>query len=99
MAKLSAMPEQAIIDGFKGTIDFYLWRGIPCVRMWPRKADPRGIPEVEAHWASFSYVSKLWSLLSPEIKAAYNSQASDGGLSGRDLMTRGFLSGIYTYSH
>lgn len=99
MAKLRVLPSQAIIDGFKGNIDFYEWRGIPCVRKWPRKADPRGIPEVEAHWAAWSYAAKLWSLLSPDVQAAYNSQSSSGGLSGRDLMTRGFLAGIYTYSH
>jgi len=69
------------------------------VRKWPRKPDPRGIPEVEAHWEAFAYASRLWSQLTPEVQAAYNSQATQGGLSGRDLMVRGFLKGIYAYTH
>jgi len=99
MAKLEVLPSQAIIDGFKGKLDFYLWRGIPCVRKWPRKAVVSGIPEVEEHWAAFAYAASLWSSLSPEVQEAYNTMALTGGLSGRDLMTRGFLSGIYAYSH
>ena len=36
MAKLIALPHQAIIDGFKGTIDFYVWKGLSVARKWPR---------------------------------------------------------------
>ena len=99
MAKLDTLPEQAIIDGLSGTIDFYLWRGIPCARGWPSKPNPRGIPEVEAHWDAFAYASRLWSQLSSDVQAAYNAQSTNSGLSGRDLMTRGFLAGLYRYPH
>ncbi|GAH90840.1 unnamed protein product, partial [marine sediment metagenome] len=32
MAKLTALPSLDIIRGFKGTLDFYIRRGVPCVR-------------------------------------------------------------------
>ena len=99
MAKLEVLPHQAIISGFNGVIDFYVHDGLACARRWPRSPGHRRAPAVQAGWESFTYASKLWSLLSPEVQAAYNSQASDSGLSGRDLMARGFLSGIYTYPH
>lgn len=93
MAKLTALPSQAIIDGLKGKIDFYLWKGIPCARRWPRSPGHHRAPAVEAQWPTFSYATKLWSYLSPEIQQAYIASAAGTNLSGRDLAIKAYMKG------
>lgn len=97
MAKLTALPEQTIISGFKGTIDYYVYMGIPVARSWPRSPGKHRAPAVEAQWPSFSTAAKEWSKLSPAVQAAYYSLAQSSGLDGRDLQVRGYLSGLYRY--
>ncbi|MBA7538140.1 hypothetical protein ES705_30414 [subsurface metagenome] len=93
MAKLTAMPHQAIVDGLKGTIDFYLWRGIPVARKWPRSPGPRRAPAVEAQWEAWSYASRIWSLMDDETKQSYIATSAGTNLSGRDLAVKAYLSG------
>ncbi len=93
MAKLTALPEQAIISGFKGTIDFYLWRGIPCARKWPRSPGHRRAPAVEAQWAAWTIATRLWNELDQYVQAAYVATAASTNLSGRDLAEKAYLSG------
>lgn len=97
MAKLTVLPELAIIDGFKGKVDFYLHDGIPCARRWPRSPGKRRAPAVEATWEAFAYAAAKWKDLPPEIQAGYNEMASGTGLSGRDMFTRSYLTGLYRY--
>ena len=97
MAKLTALPEQGIISGFKGKIDFYSYMGIPVARMWPRSPGKKRTAAVEAQWPAFSYASREWVNLSPAVQSAFNSLAQSSGLSGRDLQMRAYLSGLYRY--
>ncbi|MBA7543512.1 hypothetical protein ES705_35843 [subsurface metagenome] len=97
MATLTALPHQAIIDGLKGKIDFYVHDGTPCARRWPRSPGKRRAPAVEAQWPKFAYVAGLWTSLSQTVQDAYNTMASGSGLTGRDLFTRGYITGIYRY--
>jgi len=95
MGKLTAMPRQAIIDGFKGKIDFYDWKGITCFRSWPRKIGPVRAPAVMAQWLAFSYIAGKWLLLTAEMRASYEKMADGTGLTGRDFFTRSYLSGLF----
>ncbi len=97
MAILTALPHQAIIDGFKGKIDFYLWRGIPVARKWPRSPGHLRAPAVMAQWPTFSEASRGWTLLTEDEQDAYRSMASSTGLSGRDLFTRSYIKGLLQY--
>lgn len=97
MAKLEVMPRQAIISGFKGKIDYYVYMGTPCTRKWPRSPGHRRTPAVEAQWPAFTNASRLWTQLSPEVQAAYNALATGSGLSGRDMFSRSYLTGLYRY--
>ena len=97
MAKLLNMPEQIIVDGFKGTIDFYVNMGIPCARAWPTSPGKRRAPQVEAQWGAFRYASRLWDKLSPEVQAAYIHQAAGTRMSGRDLAQKAYIGGLYRY--
>ncbi|MBA7713048.1 hypothetical protein ES703_122046 [subsurface metagenome] len=97
MAKIGAMPSEAIISGFKGTLDFYVHDGQPCVRKWPRSPGHARAPAVEAQWAAFSYASQEWNNLSQEVRDAYDRMSETTALSGRDWFMRSYLSGIYRY--
>jgi hypothetical protein len=97
MAKLTALPHQAIIDGFKGTVDFYVHQGIPCARAWPKSPGKSRSPAVRAQWPIFSYASREWLNLAPIVQDAFNKLATDSGLSGRDMLMRAYLSGLYRY--
>jgi len=95
MALIPAMPSEAIISGFKGTIDFYYNRGLACVRRWPRSPGHRRTPAVEAQWAAFSWAAHNWQSLAPEVQAAYNQTAEGSSLSGRDLFQKSFITSYF----
>lgn len=97
MAKLTVMPHQAIIDGFKGSVDFYVYMGIPCARAWPKSPGQARSPAVIAQWPIFSYASKEWANLSPAVQDAFKELATNSGLSGRDMAMRAYISGLYRY--
>ena len=94
MAKIEKLPGLKVISGFKGTIDFYLWNGIACVRRWPRSPGHRRAPAVEAQWSAFSEATKLWNQLSPEVQEAYKRMAAGTHLSGRDLSVKCYLTNL-----
>jgi len=91
------MPSDSVISGFKGTIDYYFYMGIPVARAWPRSPGKTRAPPVEAQWPAFIKASQEWSQLSPFVKDTYNSMAQSSGLVGRDLQERAYLSGLYRY--
>jgi len=93
MTKLTALPEQAIISGLKGKIDFYLWMGIPVARRWPRSPGHRRAPDVEAQWPAFIIATRAWSSLSKAVQDAYNETAHGTNMTGRDLQIKAYLRG------
>ena len=97
MAKLAYLPSIAIIRGMKGTIDYYVWMGIPVARSWPRSTGKHRAPAVEAQWSSFAYATKEWNNLSDAVQTAYRELAQSSGLDGRDLQIRAYISGLYRY--
>lgn len=87
------MPNQAIIDSFKGVLDFYYWNGIPCVRKWPVHK-PRIPSDRElAARQTFADAAHMWNQLPPFIKAWYNRMAAGVRATGRDIFMRGYLGG------
>ncbi|GAI21985.1 unnamed protein product, partial [marine sediment metagenome] len=66
MAVITKMPGMAIVNGFKGTLDFYVHCGTNCVRKWPRSPGHSRAPEVEAQGkitGPFSLATKFVSFL------------------------------------
>ena len=99
MAKILEMPGERIISGFKGTLDFYYYMGVACVRKWPSSPGHNRAPAVQAQWEAFTSASRLWGQLSIEIRQAYETLASTSALSGKDLFTQAYISGTYRYPH
>ena len=95
MARLTALPSIDIIRGFKGTIDFYLWRGLPCARKWPRRAPGRRTEAEIASSALFGIVSTNYRLLAPLALAAFQEAAKDQPRTARDL----YISAVYGHLH
>lgn len=95
MAKISALPSYEIISGFKGTIDYYVHKGLICVRKWPRSPGHHRSPAVEAQWPIFTKATQLYIQLSPEVVALYREMASGTPYTARDLFMRSYLSGLF----
>jgi hypothetical protein len=94
MARLTNLPELAIINGFKGVIDFYVHDGIPCARRWPRSPSAPRAPAVQATWQVFKDGVSLWPTLSPAIQAFYNEMAVGTNMTGRDLFMQSYMIGL-----
>lgn len=97
MAKLTKLPGQAVIDGMKGKVDYYLWMGIPCARSWPRSPGHNRAPTVQAQWPAFTWAAKNWQNLSPAIQEAYKDLAKGTMMTGRDLFIKSFINGSTLY--
>jgi hypothetical protein len=50
-----------------------------------------------AQWPVFSLAAKEWKYLSKTVQDSYVKFATNSGLSGRDLMIRSYLTGLYRY--
>lgn len=94
MAKITKMPSLAIIDGFKGTLDFYVHDGQPCVRRWPRSPGHVRTPAVMAQWQPFEWASQNWNSVSAVVQDAYKRMAAGTHLNGRDLFVKCYLSPV-----
>ncbi|MBA7532465.1 hypothetical protein ES705_24691 [subsurface metagenome] len=97
MVRLVVLPHMDIIDGLKGSIDFYVHRGIPCARSWPKAPGKRRSEAVMAQWPAFSFATKEWKNLSKAVQDSYTQFSTDSGLCGRDLQIRAYLTGLYRY--
>jgi len=94
MAILTALPHLSIINGFRGVIDFYLWKGIPCARRWPRWKKRKPYPAEAANQQAFAYANKLWPTLPPYIRTQYITMAVGTPLRGQDIFVRAYMRGI-----
>lgn len=95
--RLLTLPNQGIIDGLKGTVDFYLYMGIPVARSWPRKPTKARSAKVQQTWPAFGYAAKEWLNLSKIVQDAYIKLATNSGLTGRDMQVRAYITGLYRY--
>ena len=97
VALITAMTSEDIISGYKGTLDFYVHRGLNCVRKWPQSPGHNRSPAVMTGWTAFSYAAAEWKHLSPAVQQAYNQYSTNSGLTGRDLFMRAYIRGLYYY--
>jgi len=91
------MPNSTVISGFRGVVDFYVYCGRNCARMWPQSPGHRRSAAVMAQWSHFSDAVHLWNKLPEEVRQQYRFMASGTPLSGRDLFIRSYIKGLYRY--
>ena len=95
MAKLSAMPEESIISGFRGVVDFYEYLGIPCARAWPQFKGTNWPQSVRDTWPTFAAAARGWNTCSDVVRAAYRRQAATTDYSPRDLFVAMYITNMY----
>lgn len=93
MVRLGALPAREIIDGFKGKVDFYLWKGIPCARSWPRYRPRAPTSEEREAQETFSYATLVANLLPPFVVAQYRKMTAGTPWTWKDLFIKGYLKG------
>ncbi len=95
MARLRVLPHQDIIDGFKGKIDFYIWKGIPCARKWPVWRPRAPTPEEKANQDDFTRINQAAIGMPVEFIDAYRTLAQGTPFTWKDLMVRSFMRGLW----
>lgn len=85
MPKLDELPPLAVIVSLKGVLDFYYWKGIPCVRKWPRIPPAHRTQASLQSAALFGAVIKGYDLLGATLKIFFNEDADDQPRTARDI--------------
>ena len=104
MAKLEKLPDKSIIDGLKGTLDFYeihlnptMSKGIAVCRTWPRYNPENRTQASKDASVIFGYISKAVVLLPFDLQESYRLQVSGTRLTWKDLAIRAYLNGDMIY--
>lgn len=95
MAVLDRMPATAVIDSFKGVLDFYEWFGIPVCRKWPDFSHVKWPEPVVESQKVFGYASSLAGKVSPAVADAYRDMAKGGPFTWKDLLVKGYFIGTH----
>lgn len=93
MATLDRMPQQAIVDYFRGVVDFYYWKGIPCARRWPHWTKRTATGREKANQDAFAYAIMSWSDLPPFVRQCFYDMTAGTGMTARDFFVRCYLKG------
>ena len=79
MAKLGRFPDSGTVIAMRGRVDFYLWKGTPVARAWPRRStQPRTAGEI-ASSQRFTWYTKLTGALDPRTAAAWRRMVAGHG--------------------
>lgn len=95
MPRLDNLPALEVIRGLKGVLDFYYWRGIPCVRKWPVIPPASRTPASLASAALFGAVVQGYSLLGGTLKLLFSEDAADHPRTARDLYVSATLGHLH----
>jgi len=95
VAKLKALPGLDVIRGYKGVLDFYVRKGVPCVRRWPRRPTGPGTQAQIAARATFGRISTDFRTLAPLALQAFQEAAKDQPRTARDL----YISAVFGHLH
>jgi len=85
VAKIPAPLALEIVRGFKGVLDIYKWKGLTCVRKWPRIPPDHRTAASLASAATFGAISSAYSLLGGALKQLFEEAAATQPRTARDL--------------
>jgi len=95
MAKVTVLPDQAIIDKLAGVLDYYTYMGIPCVRKWPVLHVTDRTEAVKAMWPFFRYINQLAGTLPPYVVQQWQAMIEGSTLTWKDMLNRAYLGHTY----
>jgi len=98
MARIPTLPSLEIIRGLKGILDFYVWKGLPCVRAWPKYRPAKQTAASLAAALIFGAIVKSYPLLGKLPLEAYREDALDQPRTARDLMVTGIYGNLHEAS-
>lgn len=84
MTRLLALPEDSIIKGLKGSVDFYYWKGIPVARAWPRKSTYTPSTQEQASRSQFGENLTALSSIPAEMVYGVPEALTNNGWTWRD---------------
>ena len=97
MATIEALPAPQTIWSFRGVLDFYCFRGVYCVRSWPRRpALPRS-PAVQATAAAFASLGRRAQSLDPDVRAYYVDYNRATGYTWKDALVSAAYGNLNTW--
>ena len=94
MVKLGAMPDREVVDGFKGSVDFYIYKDTAVARKWPIWRPREAHPNEAANQSAFAYINRVARTLPTFIIDQYKAQAQGTPLTWKDLLVRSYMKGI-----
>jgi hypothetical protein len=87
VAVLGAPLDPVTVASLKGTLDYYLWRGIPVVRSWPRKPMMPRAPAVTEAYLTFGAVARAITQVPLELQDEVKAYAKLTNWTWRDWWT------------
>jgi hypothetical protein len=93
MTKLDKMPQQSIIDQYKGLVDFYLYKGVAVARRWPKWEPRLPTPAEAANQAAFKLINQIFQSLPPDIHEAYTQMAAQTTRTSKDVAVSLYMLG------
>lgn len=96
MATLDAPLDPVTVASLKGTLDYYLWRGIPVVRSWPRKPKMPRTAAVTASFTLFGQVAKAITQVPAEMQYMPDDWQLNTNWTWRDFWTASIYLGFWS---
>ncbi|KKM95051.1 hypothetical protein LCGC14_1192160 [marine sediment metagenome] len=94
MVKLGALPNRDIIDGFKGTVDFYMYKDTAVARKWPSWTKREPHPDEKVNQNAFAYINRVAGSLPAYIQDQYRAMAVGTPFTWKDLLVRSYMKGM-----
>ena len=88
MATIPALPGIELIRAFRGTLDFYCFRGSLCVRSWPRRPSKPRSPAVRQSAAAFKSFSIRVAATAAPVRDVATAAVANTAWTWKDLMYR-----------
>ena len=95
MPKIDHLPALEVIRGLRGILDFYYWKGVPCVRKWPVIPKSHRSPKAVASAAIFGAIIQGFALVGSTLKTLYEQDAAAQPRTARDI----FISATLGHLH
>lgn len=98
MARIDKIPLPKILAAFRGLLDFYCYRNLPCVRSWPRRPKMPRSPASTAASATWTDYAKTVPLTDPSIKDEATEAAAGTSWTWKDLLTNAAYNHLISWS-
>jgi hypothetical protein len=97
VAVIDDLPSPDVIRHLKGALDYYVWRGLVCVRTWPRNSNPLSRPAEAETAFLFGDFSKRVKLLSPLLYETAQLETKGTAWTWKEAVTRAAYGNLHIW--